>query len=505
MDDRPKKKVVFVFQQVLMKHILRETPADCLGLDFFSSSRWASVPNSTSRLNLVNYQAMSLLAGRYDVEFVCTNVIGQREASLFVEADFLVINQVASPGSREFVAKLMEWLRGVELKGKLIFGTEFSWFNELASERITQEIVDVAYFEHLLLRHTARTEAALYASPRCHEAVIQEFEIGLDAAMLKSDVAASDRRTISFVRAPEGRSTKNNSAIDRLVARIRSSAVLSGYVVKVIEPPYSSIDYWNLMAESAFFIFTSVGETFSYCLNDAKALGAVSFFPETMYYTVVGRSFAVDAYPRSGVRYSSDDDLISKIERLALAPDELDAQSARGRVFVEDMFSVEAISRNWDTIFSGGSLNKETLYLYDPRSVAGWSHVVAESGRVGARFAMPYLNSEVPSEAGQGLSWHDIESDLVMLRYYLTEEPDSTFSRTVIKDDSLFSAGKGAGAPHSVDEAARFLQLICRQHKISKVVLGRALESSVARSALDRVRCFAGLEANIKPVDVVCV
>lgn len=498
-----KPLVVFIFQEVLMKHVIKSVPPGDINREFYESDLWETKPNSTSRLNVVNYQAVAKLADAFEVKFLCINEVSDDVQSVLRSADIVVVNQVSSPGSRAFVGKLLAWLDSTPIRGKVIFGTELSWFNELVQDRgITREMVDAVYFEHVVLRHTAKTEVPLYADERCHDAVIQEFEIGLDTDIVRGSVPVGKRSVISFVRAPEGRSTKNNSAIDRIISRIQDSAVLSRFEIRVMAPPYTSTDYWRLMGESAFFVFTSLGETFSYCLNDAKACGAVAFFPEQMYYTARGMGFAVEAYPRSGLRYGSDDELISTMEAMAEDPSAMELESDRSRGFVEAEFSVEAISRKWRKLFSGESLNDATLFIYDPRNFRDWTEVVSASRLVGATFAMPYLNIDVPGAAGNRLSWHDQESDVVMLRYYLTQTASDQLVRTIRKDEEGVKPGEGRIAKHLESEAGCFLQLICRQHKICRIVLDEGLADTITEAASKKLKYFAGIHDGKRDVKV---
>lgn len=90
---------------------------------------------------------------------------------------------------------------------------------------------------------------------------------------------------------------------------------------------------------------------FSYCLNDAKALGAITFFPTHMFCTKVGARFVVDNYTQSSFRFSSPGEIIDKIKSLVDNPKEMAYESYKSRQYVIDNHSIDTVSENWRSIF----------------------------------------------------------------------------------------------------------------------------------------------------------
>lgn len=502
MSSNQKPYVVIVFQGAVINRVIKNYPDAVIGEDFFASALWEDRPNSTSRLNIVNYQALSRLQDKYCIEFLCVSEISPWVERRFRRADIIVVNQVASPVSRRFLASFVDWMDVNSIDAKVIFGTEFTWFRELAAGTITRSMLDRVYFQSLLLRHTARTDVTLYDDESCHKAVIQEFELGIDTDVVRGGPPASQRGIISFVRAPEGRTTKNNDAIDRIIGLIKQSGILSRFDIRVIEPPYSSLDYWQLMRDSAFLVFTSLGETFSYCLNDAKSAGAVTLFPAQMYYSCVGLSMAVDSYPDSGIRYTSDDQLIRTLERLAASPDAMDKAGSASRRFVCENFSIDAVARNWDLLFSGENSNTQHLYLYDPALHESWKSVAGACRELGARYAMPYLNAEIPDSADEMLTWYDEDHDVVMVRYNLCQGIGGKTHSILSQEGAEVRVGKAGDRLDTEEAAARYLQLVCRTYKVSTLTLDASLSNTPPGIGAGKVRCFAGLAQGLVPLTV---
>lgn len=500
-----RKKIAFVYQEALMSNVLRDVPVSSIGTDFYASDLWVARPNSTSRLNLVNYQAMAMLSDRYDISEICVHEINVSTARLFMQSDIIVVNTISSPRSREFVGKFFSWVEQNQPQARIVLGTELSWYGELAQQRgITEEMVRFAYFGALVLRHTPRTERELYRSTECVNASVQEFDIGLDTAHVRPSTDILKRNVISFVKAPDGRVTKNNSLIDEIISLIALSPTLADYEVQVIAPPYSSVEYWDLMDRSAFFVFTSLGETFSYCLNDAKASGAISFYPEQMYYSPIGFSFAVEAYPKSGIKYSSAQDVVSKLEFYAADSRALIKASESARRFVVDNFSVDAIAKSWDKLFSGASLNTETLLVFSSVDYPDWQDVVSECLRRGVGYAMCVDNMLVPDELGGSLSWHDTLHDLVVLKYMVTRDQAGDLRRVVTKGEN--GVVGGIGRPEraiSKDEVAAFMQLVCRQYRIGRILISAGVREHDVSSIIGLLRVVGGIDRGLVAPEIL--
>lgn len=471
--------------------------------DFFASDLWVRGPNSTTRLNISNYLAFLHLKKAFDIEFIWADTISVELEDKLRWADVVVINQVPRQSSIAFLNDFTRWARENDLQAKIIFGTELTWFKELKVGAIDRETLEFAYFDNVLLRHTARTDRELYADAMGHRARLQEFELGIDTKIVMCDKPVTEREYITFVRAPDGRVTKNNDAIDRIRALVEASDVLSSYEIVEMVPPYSTIEYWDVMSNSAFFVFTSNGETFSYCLNDAKALGVVSFYPEHMYYSAVGNGYAVESYPWSGIKFKNDQQLLAMMERLALDPDAMMTESARSRRTVSDNFSVDKLVENWRSLLIGKGLCGEVLYLFDGTKHRDLEELSEKCRTHGARYAMPYLNIGTLTVGVDQLSQYLPDHELVLLRYFIDQLDDGRMRRSVVKDAVGMVPGAGVEVRiENVDEAGRFMQLLCRTYSIGEVVLDSSLQASAVHRALAAVQVFDGMDAPLKGVDV---
>src|SRR5699024_2334148 len=96
---------------------------------------------------------------------------------------------------------------------ELIIGTEYSWTNNVKNGNISPLLVDRLYKDHVMLRHTARTDRHVYESSEFRQARIQEFELGIHQDALPAPAPIEERNGILLVAAPEGRLTKNNDEI----------------------------------------------------------------------------------------------------------------------------------------------------------------------------------------------------------------------------------------------------------------------------------------------------
>jgi len=501
-----RKRVVFVVLDALLRKLLATDAMPALGRAFFESPAWAKAPNSTSRLSLVNYQSWKRLS-EFEVRITYPDDISPALMEELQHADIVVVNQVASARSHKFVSELAEWLIQNPIRAELVFGTETTWLKEVEKGNISHQALDLAYFASVVLRHTAKTDTIFYRDERAHSVAIQEFELGIDTNVVTFGQPPEERNLISFARAPEARVTKNNDAIDDIKQLIAASEKLSGYELHELVPPYGSTEYWDAMSRTAFFIFTSDGETFSYCLNDAKATGAIALYPEHMYYNCVGNAFAVESYPWLGLKYSSHADLVSQVESLAEDTEALQAEAIAERKRIVENFSLEKVSDNWRKLLNGQNLNDQALYVYDRSTARERPCIVNRCSEIGARFAMPYLNAGGFPGSERSLTYVDSGSGVIFVRYYLSaDSEDGHYFRTVAKVNGKLLPGRGPDVPtESSAEAARFLQLVCRVYKVGTVYVDRSLASTPVANSLKSLTSFGGLSADLTPMPIAWI
>lgn len=483
-----KSKVLFAFcTNVAIGPLVRNAvdPKE-LSLEYFQSEElWPKKANSTARLNLVNYQATKLIENDFSIKYACFVKVTPQLKAAFNQFDVVVVNQVAS--STEFLLELVDFLKSTAVKAKVVFGTEYSWSQKVLAGDIPTEVAEEVYTKHTLLRHTARTDGFIYSSELYKNCNIKEFEIGLDCDVVKGDKPASQRRYIAFARGPEGRKIKNNEEIDLIIERIKLSESLSKFEIKVMEPPYSTSEYWEVMREAAFFIITSRGETFSYCLQDAKSCGAIGFYPSDMFSNRIRNYIVVESYPWMGNKYVSVDDLVSSMESLACDADALVAQSTRAMSDVRSEFSVQTIANNWAKVLRGESLSDRAMYIYGMTRNEE-ADIVNRCTALDVRFALPFLNQGNIPFLSERLSEFDETNSIVHLKYYLSLLEGKTFlSVGKSADRAIFLRNPDREFKSTVEGATLFLHVVLRMYKIGRVYLDKNLIGTECAKALDNL------------------
>ncbi|WP_448217357.1 hypothetical protein [Endozoicomonas sp. 2B-B] len=473
-----KAKILSVYFDVIIKKI--QTLGDNLSINdisFYNSSHWPPRANSTARLNIANYKALDMLSDKYEIEhYYCTSFDDNFKSALS-NFDFVVIHQNASKNTFSIVRELLDFINNKKIKAKLIFGTEGTWGT--TKEFLTDENINDIYFAHLLLRHTAKTDREVYAANDHIRARVEEFELGIDTDVLSFGKDVKDRKYITFVKAPEGRVTKNNSAIDDIIEEIKKTSLAERFEIKVIAPPYSSKEYWDLMSETMFFVFVSNSETFSYCLNDAKSLGAITFYPNHMYCTKIGARFVVDNYPALGRRYSSIGNLIKQMEKIASNEVLLNFESRLSREQVVNNFSIATVSKNWDLIFSERRYRKNKLFVFS--DFMKIEDVVSYCKENNIDFALPYRNKSIVSWYDQQFCYVDALSNIIFIKDYLLEV-DGVLKRSFVIDNGVFQFSSGADVKtEKFDETMSFFSLITRINKIGEVILDKNIENNTLK------------------------
>ncbi|RRW46124.1 glycosyltransferase [Pseudomonas luteola] len=454
---KPQQKILFIYNDSFMKKVCSGEVSD-FSLKFFESDQWPARPNSTSRLNICNYQAArkAFDKGLYDVTHVYAENFDESIVKKADKADFVVVHQVASNKSRAFVRGFTEHYMKNDFSFKLIFGTEMTWGREFEEGNFSSEVIKFVYNDNLLLRHTPKTDRFFYNKVDCLSGSVQEFELGIDTDLLSFGSPVDERKYIAFVKAPEGRKTKNNKLIDELIERVAQNDVLSSYEIVVMEPPYSSVEYWNTMAKTAFLIMTSDSETFSYVVNDARALGVITFHPAHMYSCDLG-SFVVDSYPDSPHMFSCKEQLIKSLEEIAKSRRSLLVESVRSREFVLRNFSLHKLAENWLGLIEG-RLNKNVLFVVNgENSYKSLRDFEGKCKDVGASHVLLYSDDFNFSDRN---SFYDDDSGITYIRHFLERRGD------VIKngrDSTLIGSDSGF-------EIKAFFSVIRRIYKIEKII-----------------------------------
>lgn len=488
-------KIAFVIHEAVVAELVEAFPGEPIipEPDDFEYAPWAKKPNSTLRLTLTNLEAMRRLQSEgFDITVMSDCVWSRDVAKKYEKFDLVVLNTVASQSSIDFTRGVLRWLESGPRRPKVIFGTETTWQAALNRKKISRGEFEAIYNNHFLLRHTARTEKGLAKDGKLTQACIQEFEIGFDESLFPPIRDFQFRNLILFVRAPEGRSTKNNGAIEKFVELVKQTPSLGKYEVVVLCPPYSLAEYWDLLSRTAFLVFTSNGETFSYVLNDAKAMGVITLFPEHLYRAEISRRVWVDSYPQLGIRYSSVNGALQAMVNIAESETRAARESSYSQTSVVSSFGIEQITSNWRKLLSREMLNTNILLVYGA-TLSSKEQVEKIALEYGASIAFSFQNRGYVSTCS-GDADPETRCGLVYLRDNFSGSDSSATDRGV-------AAAQRSG-PMRDEELTTYMQLLVRIHKIGVAVLPASLKGSSISRALQAVRVAVNWETGTKELEI---
>lgn len=494
------QKVAFVVHEQAARKLIKSNEIDTNFLELVRKAPWGSRPNSTTRLTLANLKAIQSLNDEFEIKFFAEDQFSEDLASELGQYDVIVVNSIASIPSIRFTVDLLTHRRSQNEYPKIIVGTEATWAAQIANGNITEEEYDLIYFGDCLLRHTARTDREIYTRPDVHEAAIQEFELGIDQDLFEETTELDKRKTITFVKAPEGRKTKNNESIAQILAMLQSDDRFNEFSINVVEPPYAITDYWEILGKSSYLIFTSLGETFSYALNDAKALGVVTFLPRQMYYSTIGRRFAVDGYPEIGYKYDQFEEITSKILEIEKEPGRWERESQKSKEVSIDRFGLDAVTRNWRSLFSGENLNSNSLYLVSAEDELQFDEIVKAAKQHSCEFAMSIHNHGVDQMMGR-LSAKDFQNNVTMLAYYLSMGKEGLLRHIDIVDGFVLANNSIPVSREDMAQTESFLQLICRTNKIGRIVATNGA-AEYAGESLSKLTTFGGIVKGMQTLEI---
>lgn len=471
---------------------------------FFSNAKWLSLPNSTVRLSATNLMAIRRIQEeRFDIDVRFDEQWLDELADIYKDYELIVVNGIARATSIKFVLDLLDWAKGLsgDVRPRIVLGTEITWDSLLKKGEISQEQYEGVYFDNLLLRHTARTDKALIASGRLSEARVQEFEIGLDSSVFPEP--SSHRDKILFVRGPEGRKTKNNEGIDEIVELLEEDSQLTErFEVVQIQPPYSVLDLWRLFSEAAFLVFTSIGETFSYVLNDAKAMGVVTLYPQQMYTTPAGWKYVIDTYPEVGTKYTSNSNALELLREIGLDQERLAEESARSKHVALERFGLERIESNWRRLLSDECLNDKKLYIYD-RAGCSMEEASERASAFGAEYAIAYLNRGY--QLGDRITDFDYPNRVSHIRYPVTEKGGEYFRWMSIEDGLVVVDDSKQIQNEDLDNSVDFIQLAIRSYKVSELVVESSLRNTEFGDRLGGLVFNHSISGGLQPVKITWV
>ena len=491
------RKILCIFHEHIICKRLEETAAVSFERDFFNSETWPNRPNSTSRLSLVNYQALSELSKNqgFNISFL-TDCEGSIDWSKIInEYDTIIINQVANKKSMLALKSLASFLISTNFRHNdknIILGTEGSLFSEMRKGTFSKDEIDLFYKKCTVLRHTARTDAPLYFSEECLTANVLEFEIGIDTNVVAPLKDFSEKKNILFVAAPSGRVTKNNDRISVIKKKLIAAGV-SDSIIKIIEPPYSTEEYWSILEETLFLIFTSDGETFSYVLNDAKSMGAISFYPQHMYWTFVGNRFCIDAYPELSHKYVNSDDVVEQVTKMLENKDITKKLSAKSRDEVVKKFGLSKITENWRALLSGEALTAFHLLVIDSSVTLNANDLTRLCETSKADYVISLGNKiDIFDDNGFSIKVPGVNTYLIRHCFNLN---GSGYNYALSKNKFLnpFCDTNTREVPSPIDVEIPFWDMVLRSYKIAKISIYSNYKSPPLLEGLDFVASSRGV------------
>lgn len=475
---------VVYFEDAISKKIISDPDYE-FGRAFFESPDVAARPNSTLRLNLVNYRALRELSDSYPIDLFHYEEIRNSLADL-LEYSQVVINSVASKRTISLLVELVSLVANSPNPPRLILGTEYSWVNNVRTGNVSQDLVDTLYRDHLMLRHTARTDKHLYEAEDFRGSRVQEFEIGVDGDSMPTAPPIAERMDILFVAAPEGRVTKNNDEIWEIRDELERRGLSEKFPVKVIAPPYTTAEYWDALRSARYIVFTSRGETFSYVLNDALAMGVIGIRRPELFATRTAR-FGVDAYWDVGIRYTSPGHAVDVISELSHDGEALAAESIRSSSLARKHFSPKAVKANWLRLLNGSSLNVASAYIVDLSKVAGGVEGALQRARAfDCKYVIAFMSRGLLYEDVTSYSLPSFDRSQVVLPYCYLESAE----RVRYVSPNLTN-GRIVEQPNEGD-VIDYLRLVLRTNKIRDVYVDAEVRDDLLDSALSKVKYLEG-------------
>jgi len=459
---------------------------------FFESEKWKARPNSTDKLNIANHVALEKLKSKFLITDINSSFFEKEDHEIKSELskyNLIIIHQ--APGLKwiKQLSSLIANIRELEIKPRVIFGTELTWMSPSVREVISDNDLEWIFCNNTVLRHTPKTDRFAYFSEKFSSRNIVEFDLGIDTKFFNYGDLISERKYITFVRAPEGRVTKNNDDIDNIISHLKDSELLKKFEIKTLTPPYSTVEFKDLMAKSFAFVMTSDSETFSYCLNEAKSMGTICFYPSHMYCTKFGAKFAVDNYPHSFGRYSSYIDLQEQLEELAESIELSLKASHLNRTHILENFSLEKLSNNWLDLINN-TVHTQSIYIFD-RTANGLtdSQLLDRCKSLDVRFAMPIYNNDPLCWKDEYFTSLSLSNEVAIIKYFITQKNGSLFRSFYDNERKMPRFGLGAPINKVSElEVKEYASLITRIYSLGRIVADYSLKEDKLLIELSKIK-----------------
>lgn len=481
-----KRTAVVHFESAITKE-QRQNPDCKFDKSFYYSPTFTARANSTLRLNVVNYNALRNLSHRNPIDIFAYQEI-RGDIDFLLDYEQIVVNIIASAHTKNLLEALIPKLDGLTNPPELILGTEYSWLNRVRDGSLSETFVNSIYRDHLMLRHTSKTDRHVYEASHLRGARIQEFPLGIDVHSLPTPLPITERKDILFVAAPEGRSTKNNDEIQDIIAALRERSLDNSLHIRVLKPPYATPEYWEALRTARYLVFTSVGETFSYVLNDAAAMGTIVIRRPELFATRTS-SFGADSYWDVGLRYQTAMEACDLISAISADENRLRRESYRARAICRKRFSIDAVERNWHLLLEGENLNTANMLVADISLLPGGLDEAFDRARtLDCKIVLSYMSKGLDGADLTSYSALDPSGDIAAVPFCYKEigsrirvvSPDLTNGRIVSETDP--------------DTMIDYLRLLVRVNGISTAYVEESVSDAKFIEALSHVTYLNGRE-----------
>jgi len=315
-------------------------------------------PNSTDKLNRANLIALELI--QKDFEFIHLhsgdpNFVNDFYANIS-EGDFVQLHIGPNIHSDFLINFLIENLQRLrDLRVRLVIGTEVTWRRKVFDGIFDQaKLVELMKFAYAILGHTPKTHTYLYALDTESEMNFVEFPLGLLEAtpsLTTTAVTESSKRRLGVVTPQPGRLAKGEVLHEQVLEMMARDDLKQQWEVIVLEPPYTPQEFTDFASTSDLMVNTSLGETFSYQIQEARALGTPVLHPTSTFITRLGEDF-IECWPEFGLDFASLEELSSALLDFYANPDVLALESARQERLARDYFSLEQLAKDFRKLYS---------------------------------------------------------------------------------------------------------------------------------------------------------
>jgi glycosyltransferase involved in cell wall biosynthesis len=321
-------------------------------------------PNSTHKLNLANLIALEQLSSEF--EFIHLHAAkGTFSEDFFTNVasgDFIQLHIGPNAHSDFLLNFLIENLEKLkDLQVKLVVGTEVTWKQKVEAGALDEvKLLELLKIAYAVLGHTPKTHMYLYALDSDAEINFVEFPLGLLPAQptqVAPQESSSPKRRLGMILPQSGRLAKGEALHEEILETMSSAAVRENWDLQVLIPPYNSQEFEDFASKSDLMVNTSLGETFSYQIQEARALGTPVLHPTSTYISRRGEVF-IECWPEFGLDFSSLEEVSDILSKFSADANLLSEESERQKKLASTYFSIEQIAQNFRTLYSQTSESK---------------------------------------------------------------------------------------------------------------------------------------------------